>query len=121
MIFGDKVLISMDTEAAFINDPENRELVTVIATFNYSSKKIPPMIIYKGAYHLQKYFVPTMDSNILYAHPEFGFTNNHLGMTSAVCWGRQLDRFGSEAIQSLAFARNTMSTDSRSLRSIRWL
>ena len=41
--------------------------------------------------------------------------------SSAVCWGQRLDRFGGEAIQSLAFARNTMSTDSRSLRSIRWL
>jgi hypothetical protein len=87
--FGDKVLIPTDAEAAFIDDPENRELVTVVATLNYGGKKIPPMIIYKGAYHLRKYFVPTMDGDTLYASSESGFTNDHLGMS----YLRHFDKF----------------------------
>jgi hypothetical protein len=87
--FGDKVLIPIDAETAFINDPENRELVTIIATLNYSSKKNPLMIIYKGAYHLQKYFIPTIDGNTLYTCSKSGFTNDHLGMS----YLRYFDKF----------------------------
>lgn len=58
---GDKVIVPKDCEAAYISDPENRELVTVVATINWGGRKIPPMIIFKGAYHLRKHFDNTMD------------------------------------------------------------
>lgn len=69
-----------DCEAAFISDLENRELVTVVATINWGGKKILPMIIFKGAYHLRKDFDNTMDPNTYWARSEIAFMNDRLGM-----------------------------------------
>jgi hypothetical protein len=77
---GEKVIISRDCEAAYISDSENKELITVVATVNYGCQKIPPMIIFKGAYHLRKYFDNDLDEDTLFARSESGYTNDILGI-----------------------------------------
>jgi hypothetical protein len=48
----DKVYLPLDSEVAYNANPNNRVLVTVVATINYAGKKIPAMVIFKRAYHL---------------------------------------------------------------------
>ena len=50
---GEKVLVPKDTLAAYTADPENKELITSVETINYGGRKVPPMIIFAGAYHLR--------------------------------------------------------------------
>jgi hypothetical protein len=49
VVTGDRVFVSLDCETIYNTDPDNRELVTVVATINYGSIKVPAMIIIKGA------------------------------------------------------------------------
>jgi hypothetical protein len=56
VITGDRVFVSLDCEAIYTADPSNRELVTAVATINYSGKKVLAMVIFKGAYHLRGHF-----------------------------------------------------------------
>jgi hypothetical protein len=77
---GDRVIVPDDCEAVFITDPDNKELVTVVATVNPAAKKVPPMFIFKGAYHLRKHFHESTDPNILWARSTTGYTNDRLGL-----------------------------------------
>jgi hypothetical protein len=52
----DRVYVSLDYEVIYNIDPNNRELITAVATINYGSKKVPLMIIFKGVYYLRGYF-----------------------------------------------------------------
>jgi hypothetical protein len=72
--------VPLDCEIVYNADPENRELVTVIATINYGGRKVPAFIIFKGAYHLQGHFQPGLDSGITFRRSPTGFTNDRLGL-----------------------------------------
>ena len=48
----------------YVADPDNKELITSVKTVNYAGKKVPPMIIFSGAYHLRKHFDNDIDSDI---------------------------------------------------------
>jgi hypothetical protein len=48
----------------------------VVATINYGSKKVPLIIIFKGAYHLREHFKNQLDGNILFVHSIIGFSNH---------------------------------------------
>jgi hypothetical protein len=61
-------------------DPDNRELVIVVAIINYGGRKVPAYIIFKGAYYLRGYFPRTLNSGIKFARSPTGFTNNRLGL-----------------------------------------
>jgi hypothetical protein len=61
-------------------NPDNRELVIVIAIINYGGRKIPVYIIFKGAYYLRGHFPRILDSGIEFARSSTGFTNNRLGL-----------------------------------------
>jgi len=74
------VIVLKDCNAVYSADPDNKELVTVVATINYSSTKVLAMIIFKGAYHLRKHFDNDIDSNTLFAQSLTGFFNNKLGL-----------------------------------------
>jgi hypothetical protein len=89
VITGGRVYVSLDCEAIYKADPENRELVTAVATINYGATKVPAMIIFKGAYHLRGYFKNDLDDNILFTRSATGFSNQRLG----VCYIRHFDRF----------------------------
>jgi hypothetical protein len=86
---GDQVCVSLNCEAIYNADPDNRELVIAVATINYGTKKIPMIIIFKGAYHLRGHFQNTLDGNILFRRSVTGFTNRHL----ALSYIHHFDRF----------------------------
>jgi hypothetical protein len=46
----------LDCEVIYNANPNNRELIIVIATINYNKKKVLAIIIFKGVYHLQGHF-----------------------------------------------------------------
>jgi len=52
VVSGSKVIVPIDCDAVFILDLENRELLTAVVTLNSKAKKVPAMLIFKGAYHL---------------------------------------------------------------------
>jgi hypothetical protein len=80
VVKGDIVYVPLDCEVVYNADPDNRELVTVVATINYGGRKVPAYIIFKGAYHLRGYFLRTLDGGIEFARSPTGFTNNRLGL-----------------------------------------
>jgi hypothetical protein len=89
VVTGDQVYVSLDCEAIYNADPDNRELVTAVATVNYGGRKVPAMIIFKGAYHLRRHFKNDLDGNILFARSATRFTNDRLG----IAYIKHFDRF----------------------------
>jgi hypothetical protein len=61
-------------------NPDNRELVIVVATINYGRRKVPVYIIFKGVYYLRGYFPRTLNGGIEFARSPTSFTNNRLGL-----------------------------------------
>jgi len=80
VVKGDKVYVPLDCEIVYNADPQNRELVTVVATINYGGKRVPAMIIFKGAHHLRGHFQKELEGGILFARSPTGFTNDRLGL-----------------------------------------
>jgi hypothetical protein len=80
VVKGDIVYVPLDCEVVYNVDPDNRELVTVVATINYRGTKVPTYIIFKGAYHLRGHFQPTLDGGIEFGRSSTGFTNNRLAL-----------------------------------------
>ncbi|KAI0995404.1 hypothetical protein K3495_g12775 [Podosphaera aphanis] len=80
IVAGERVFVAEDSEAAYLSDPDNRELVTVVATIEATGRLVPPMIIFKSAYHLRNNFDNDMDPDIFWARSESGFTNDRLGL-----------------------------------------
>ncbi|PMD67019.1 uncharacterized protein K444DRAFT_515411, partial [Hyaloscypha bicolor E] len=56
VVTSNRVYISHNYKAIYNTDPENRELVIVVAIINYRGTKVPEIIIFKRVYYLQKYF-----------------------------------------------------------------
>jgi hypothetical protein len=56
VVTGDIVYVLLDYEVVYNTNPDNRELVIVVATINYSRRKVPIYIIFKGVYYLRGYF-----------------------------------------------------------------
>jgi hypothetical protein len=78
VVKGDRVYVLLDCEVVYNADPNNRELVIVIATINYGRKKVLAMIIFKGAYYLRGHFQKELDGNICFARSLTSYTNNRL-------------------------------------------
>ena len=76
----DKVYMLLDCEVVYNADPNNRELLTVVATINYSGKKVLAIIIFKGAYYLRGHFQKELDGGILLARSLTSFTNTRLSI-----------------------------------------
>jgi hypothetical protein len=74
------VIVLTNCKAVYQADLGNRELVTFIKTLNYSSKKVPLMIIFQGVYHFQKHFDNNMNSDILFAQSSTRYSNDKLGL-----------------------------------------
>lgn len=77
---GEQVIVPVDCMSVYVTDPDNKELVTSVETINWGGQKIPPMIIFKGAYHIRKHFDNDMNPNTLWARSPTGFSNDRLGM-----------------------------------------
>ena len=80
VIRGDIVYVLLDCEVVYAADPDNRELVTVVATINQGGKKVPAFIVFKGAHHLRGHFHTSLDGGIEFARSPTGFTNDRLGV-----------------------------------------
>jgi hypothetical protein len=63
---------------AYVDDLANRELVTSTECISAGGYHIPPMITFKGTYHLRKFFKNNIDSNILFSQSESSFVNDKL-------------------------------------------
>ena len=92
---GSRVIIPETERHAFVNDPDNQGLVTSVKCFSATGYHVPPMLIFKDAYHLQKYFENDINSNTLFARSEMGFTNDILTMT----WLKHFDKFTASKIK----------------------
>ncbi|KIM94488.1 hypothetical protein OIDMADRAFT_75280, partial [Oidiodendron maius Zn] len=77
---GEMVLVPKDILAVYTADPENKELITSVETINYGGRKVPPIIIFAGAYHLRRYFKNNLDGDILFARSSSGYSNDKLGL-----------------------------------------
>ena len=86
---GNRVIVPQGLERIFVNDPDNRELVTCVECFSATGYHVPPMLIFKGAYHLRKYFENDIDGDTLFARSESGFTNDVLAMA----WIKHFEAF----------------------------
>jgi hypothetical protein len=75
---GKIVIVSTNVEHVYINDLDNKELITAVECISAGGYHVPVMVIFKEAYHLCKYFENNMDDNILFARSDTGFTNNKL-------------------------------------------
>jgi hypothetical protein len=80
MLDGDLVAVPEDYKAVYYADLLNRELVTSVEMINYSGIKVLSMIIFKGAYYLQKHFYNDIDRDIFWARLETGFIIDKLGV-----------------------------------------
>jgi hypothetical protein len=78
MVNSSLVVVPKGCIVAYVNDPENRELVTSIKCIFAGGYHVPPMITFKGAYYLRKYFKNEMDGNILFSRSDSGFVNDKL-------------------------------------------
>jgi hypothetical protein len=76
----EQVIVLVDCTVVYQADPANRELVTTVETLNYSGKKVPSMIIFSSAYHLQKHFDNNINGDILFTRLALGYSNDKLGL-----------------------------------------
>src|SRR6266487_3003885 len=89
MVNGSLVVVPAGYTVAYVDDLENRELVTSTECISAGGYHVLPMITFKGAYHLRKYFTNEMDGNILFSRSESGFVNDKLTLR----WLRHFNDF----------------------------
>ena len=75
---GSLIIVPTNCIVAYVDDPDNQELVTSTECISVGGFHVPPMITFKGAYYLRKYFKNDMDDNILFSRSESGFVNDKL-------------------------------------------
>lgn len=75
MISGEKGAVPDEFQAAYVSDPENRRLVIVAATIAAIGRSVLPILIFKMAYHLRKYFDNDIDTVILWPLSKSSFTS----------------------------------------------
>ena len=78
MVTGSIIIAPASCNTIYVDDPVNRELVTSTECISAGGYHVPPMITFKGAYHLRKYFKNDTDGDILWSRSESGFTNDKL-------------------------------------------
>jgi hypothetical protein len=84
-----KAVLPAGVDAVYVDDPDNKELVTSTERIGASGYHVPAMLIFKGAYHLRKYFDNDIDGNTLFARSDSGFTNDKLTME----WIKHFEKF----------------------------
>jgi hypothetical protein len=62
----------------YMDNSDNKELVTVTVCISAGGYIVPLMIIFKGTYYLYKHFENDTDSDILWVRSESRFTNDKL-------------------------------------------
>jgi hypothetical protein len=59
------IIVPVSCEATYVNNPKNRELVTLTEYIFTGGYHVSFIITFKGAHYLQKYFKNNTDDNIL--------------------------------------------------------
>ena len=85
---GSRVIVPADCKEVFIDNPNNRELVTATECCSIVYH-VPPMITHSGTSHLRMYFNNDMDGNILWTQSETGFVNDRLTLQ----WLKHFNKF----------------------------
>jgi hypothetical protein len=75
--------------AVFVDDLNNKEIITSIECISATGYRVPPVLIFKGAYHLRKFFDNDLDGDILFARSDTGFTSDKLPLK----WLHHFDKF----------------------------
>jgi hypothetical protein len=83
------VIVPRDCNVVYIDDLDNRELVTLIECISASGYHVPLMITFKGAFHLRKYFDNDLNGDVLWTRSLTGFVNNRITMR----WLEHFDYF----------------------------
>jgi hypothetical protein len=65
MVASSLVIALADCNTIYVDDPANRELLASVECISAGRYYVPPMVIFKGAFHLRKSFKNDMDDNIL--------------------------------------------------------
>jgi hypothetical protein len=72
-----------------VDNLDNRELVTTVECISAGGYYLPIMLIFKGAYHLRKYFKNNINDNTLFTRSDTGFINDKLTLK----WLYYFDKF----------------------------
>ena len=64
---GSWVIVPSDCKTSYVDDPDNRELVTSTECFSAGGFHVPLMLTFKGAYHLRKYFKNEINGDVLFS------------------------------------------------------
>ena len=86
---GGLVIVPVGADKVYIDNPDNKELVMSTEYIRASGYHVPPMLIFKGAYHLRKHFENNIDGDTLFACSKTGFTNDKL----TLAWLKHFDKF----------------------------
>jgi hypothetical protein len=89
MVNSSLVVVLKGCIVAYVNDPENRELVTSTKCISASGYYVLLIITFKGVYYLCKYFKNEIDGNIPFSRSDSGFVNNKL----TLCWLKHFNDF----------------------------
>jgi hypothetical protein len=80
IVIGDIIYISLDYKVIYNANPDNRELVIVMAIINYGRRKVPIYIIFKRVYYFRGYFSRILNNSIKFVCSLTSFINNYLDL-----------------------------------------
>jgi hypothetical protein len=86
---GNTVIVPKGASITYVDDPGQRELVTATECCSATGYHVPVMLIFKGAYHLRKYFKNDLSGDTFFGRSESGFTNDKLTLS----WLQHFDRY----------------------------
>jgi hypothetical protein len=67
IVNGSFVVTPADVVASYVDNPEERELVTLTKCISRGGYHVPCMLTFKGAWHLHKYFKNQIDGDTLFS------------------------------------------------------
>ena len=89
MVNGSFVVVPADVVTSYVDDLEERELVTLTKCISRGGYHVPYMLTFKGAWHLRKYFKNKIDGDTLFSRSDSGFVNDKLTLR----WLRHFNDF----------------------------
>jgi hypothetical protein len=72
------VYVLAGVNQVYVDNPNNKELVTLTEYISALGYHLPAIITFKGVYYLRKYFDNDIDSNTLWSRSNTGFVNDKL-------------------------------------------
>jgi hypothetical protein len=82
------VITRLNTEAVYLSNLDNREMVSSVECINGGGFALKLMIILAGSILMEKHFDNGIDDGVLFGMSESGYSNTYLGME----WLKHFDR-----------------------------